>query len=164
MAPNQSYKSFECDADDLDGPSCFEYISCSLFKKFSQNFEIEGLKEIENVQDGFKSANGFFYEQEIKYYWSTIYMRIVSTIFASIGFYLIYMPILNDLKWVPFIDYQIKRNGSQAVLLVAILTTATLLSMVAAFAWLFSKPLYAMPMLLMAGVGTFMVIFWDHIG
>ncbi len=92
MAPNQSYKSYECNVDDLDGPSCFEYISCSLFKKLSQNFKIEGLQEIERVQDGIKTANAFFYEQEVEYYWSTVYMRIFSAIFASIGFYLIYMP------------------------------------------------------------------------
>jgi len=136
-------------------------LCCSLCNIVSSIFSNKISKEIEHVKDGIQTAPEYFYDQEMQFYWSTIGYRLLAAAFALTGQYLIFMPLMNDLNWIPFIGFLLQKLEAQAVLAIAMVTTATLQFLVISIAWLFYKPLFAMAMSLMAGLGTYMVFYWD---
>ena len=88
-------------------------------------------------------------------------MRPTGMALCIIGFYLLFIPIIKLLSWIPLVGWLISSLASLAAILFALIVGLTISTTVIAVAWLFYRPLIGIPLLLFVSTVVHLVWFYD---
>lgn len=80
------------------------------------------------------------------------------SIFASIaGWYLLFMPIITLLSWIPLVGSLLSYVVAFAAAIFAVITGGTIACLVLGLAWVFFRPLIGISLLLLTGGGIALI-------
>lgn len=111
--------------------------------------------------DGCMSAETFFKKQERTLKWSTLGFRFMGVFLAVMGLYMIFTPVILLLKWIPLVGFLLGGITSLAAAIFALVIGLTMSLLVMSVAWLLFRPLVALSLLALGGVGVYLTLFWD---
>ena len=83
---------------------------------------------------------------------------IVLTIF---GLFLLFMPIIALLKWIPLVGWLLSGVVTIAAFVFAFIVGLVLSLLVICIAWVFHRPLIGILMLTLVGIGVYFIFFFD---
>ena len=89
--------------------------------------------------------------------------RIIGVVLAVLGVFLIFTPVILDLKWIPLISVLLNGITSLATLFFSLIVGMTICLLVIAVAWLCFRPLLALSLLTLASISISLIFFWDRI-
>ena len=74
---------------------------------------------------------------------------------------MIFTPLIVILKWIPLIGFLLGSIAKLAALVIALVTGVTVSVFVISLAWLFFRPLFALTLLTISGVSTYLIFFYN---
>lgn len=80
------------------------------------------------------------------------------------GLYLILTPILAVLTWIPLVGALMSKVAFLASFIFALVIALTISLIIVALAWILFRPLAALGMVLLAGIGVYFIFFWKPEG
>ena len=80
---------------------------------------------------------------------------------AVVGLYMIFTPLILMLKWIPLVGFLLGGIATLAAAIFAFVIGLTMSVLVMSVAWLIFRPLLALSMLTVSGIGIYLSFFWD---
>ena len=74
---------------------------------------------------------------------------------------MIFTPLIVILKWIPLIGFMLGSIAAFASFLIALVVGITMSVFVISLAWLFFRPLFALTLLTISGVSTYLIFFYN---
>ena len=91
----------------------------------------------------------------------TSFFRVISWVLSVAGHYLLFIPIIQLLGWIPLIGYFLATVMSVAAFIVALLWSTIMHFLVLGLAWVYYRPIFGVTMLVLVGLGVGMLLFGD---
>ena len=88
-------------------------------------------------------------------------IRVVGIVLCVTGFNLIFTPIIVLLKFIPLIGALLGAIAALAAFIFALIVGLTLSFISIALAWILFRPLVAISLLTVAGIGGYFVFVWQ---
>ena len=116
---------------------------------------------VDYAEDGSRSAEKFFRNQEMTLHYSTIAFRLLGVVLAVAGLYLIFTPLILLMKWIPFVGFLLGGIAVLAAAIFAFVVGLTISLLVMSIAWLVFRPLLSLSLLTVSGIGIYLAFCWD---
>lgn len=144
-------------AADADQGCC--YICTCVNECFNAVFE----EVVYCAKDGFqKSSKAYFDELDSGSKTAACIIRPLGIFFTVLGLYLLFMPIIALLKWIPLVGWLLGGVVSLAAFLFALVVGSVLATFVIAIAWIFYRPLLGLLMFTLVGIGVYFIFFFGE--
>ena len=116
---------------------------------------------IDVVEQGIRNENDVFKDMILKNTSQTSLFRMVSWLLSCGGHFLLFMPIINMLAWIPLVGYFLATMFSVAALLIALIWSTIMHFLVLGLAWVYYRPIFGVTMLTLVVVGCGVLLFSD---
>ena len=87
--------------------------------------------------------------------------RFLGVFLAVAGLYLIFTPLILMMKWIPLVGFLLGHITALAAALFAFVIGVTMSVLVMSIAWLIFRPMVALSLLSVSGIGIYLAFFWD---
>ena len=141
------------DADETcaDGVCCLicKCVNCFMNAAFEEviDFVVEGIQEAEDIfnknEESMKTVGNI--------------IRPVSIVLCTIGFYLLFMPVIKLLAWVPLVGSLLSAVAGLAAFVFALVVGGTVACLVLGLAWLFYRPIIGITLLFVTAIGIALI-------
>ena len=139
----------------------FSMICCYMCMCVNGCFSLIFEDAIDYAADGTKTMTQYFNYEERQLDFVTKLIRCLCVFLSIVGFYLIFTPIILLLKWIPLVGAFLGACASICAGLIAFVVGLTLSLLNMALAWLMFRPLVSVGLLTLAGIGGYLLFFWN---
>lgn len=87
-------------------------------------------------------------------------MRVLGIVFTILGIFLLFMPLISLLNWIPLVGKFLGYAVSLAAAVFALVVGGLLSCLTIAIAWVFFRPLFGICLLTATGVGVYFLFFF----
>ena len=115
---------------------------------------------VDGCINGTRSSEEFFKDQDEKVKNLGRYVRPGAIILHILGWYLLFIPIITLLTWIPLVGSLLGFAASIAALLFSIVFGGTIACLVVAIAWLVFRPLLGISLLGVVGLMVYFIGFY----
>ena len=88
-------------------------------------------------------------------------VRIGGTLLCMLGFWLLFAPMINALRMIPFVGYLLSSFVFLAAVIFSIVIGLTLSVLTIAIAWVYFRPIVGIPLLALVSISTYLTFFYD---
>jgi len=112
---------------------------------------------IDFVVEGIQEAEDIFNKNEESMKTVGNIIRPVSIVLCTIGFYLLFMPVIKLLAWVPLVGSLLSAVAGLAAFVFALVVGGTVACLVLGLAWLFYRPIIGITLLFVTAIGIALI-------
>lgn len=116
---------------------------------------------VDFLEESHESADTIFKKHDAAVKTAGKIIRPVSIILTIIGFYLLFMPIIVLLSWIPLVGSLLGMVFALAAAIFAFIVGGTVACLVVGLAWLRFRPLIGALLLAATALGVFLICFID---
>ena len=89
------------------------------------------------------------------------YIRPMGILLCIVGLHLLFSPIITQIQFIPLVGYLLSWMTALAAFTFAVVVGLTLATLTMAVAWVFFKPLFGVPLLLITAQVGYIILFYD---
>ena len=89
------------------------------------------------------------------------YIRPIGILICIVGLHLLLSPIITQLQFIPLVGYLLSWMTALAAFTFAVAVGLTIATLTIAVAWVFFKPLFGVPLLLITAQVGYIILFYD---
>ena len=155
--PKQIKVAFDQDNGSSVEASCpMTLICCYVVEKL---FKVMAQETINEVRVGLKSTDEVFALMIQESYSTTVIFRFLSWALSILGHWLLFMPIINLMAWIPLVGHLLSSILSFAAIIFAFIWASMVHLIVFALAWLYYRPLFGILMISLTVMGAVALLF-----
>lgn len=147
------------DADNVD--SMGNWMCCYICNCVDMCMNTAFEEVVDCVKDTKMTAEQFFDEQDEMIKMAARVIRPCGIIFTIIGLFLLFMPVIALLKWIPLVGWLLGGIVSVAAFVFALVVGTVISCLVIAIAWVFYRPLIGVSLLVLVGIGVYFIFFFN---
>ena len=89
-------------------------------------------------------------------------IRILGVLLSTLGFYLLFVPFIVELSWIPLVNSFLASSAAAAAFSLAIIAGMTSSIAIAALAWVFYRPLMGISMLTLVSISIYFTFYYEQ--
>ena len=124
---------------------------------FNATFE----EVVDCVRDTMMSAEEYFDAMASEIKTAARCIRPTGIILNILGLFLLFMPVISLLKWIPLVGWLLGGIVAVAAFVFALVVGSVIACLVIAIAWVFYRPLIGVLFLTLVGIGIYFIFFFD---
>lgn len=150
-------QSTDADSSETAGNWMCCYICNCVDMTFNAAFE----EVVDCVRDTKMSAEDYFDAMASKIKTASRCVRPTGIFLTILGLFLLFMPIIELLNWIPLVGWLLGGVMFVAALVFALVVGSVLSCLVIAIAWVFYRPMIGILFLTLVGIGVYFIFFFD---
>ena len=116
---------------------------------------------VDCVRDTKMSAEDYFDAMASKINTASRCVRPTGIFLTILGLFLLFMPIIELLKWIPLVGWLLGGVMAVAAFVFALVVGSVMSCLVIAIAWVFYRPMIGVLFLTLVGIGVYFIFFFD---
>ena len=150
-------QSTDADSSETAGNWLCCYICNCVDMTFNAAFE----EVVDCVIDTKMSAEDYFETKASEIKTASRCVRPTGIFMTIFGLFLLFMPIIALLKWIPLVGWLLGSVVAVAAFVFALVVGSVLSCLVIAIAWVFYRPVIGVLFLTLVGIGVYFIFFFD---
>lgn len=117
-----------------------------------------------HAKDGDETAKQYLKDQESMIDTTGTMMRLAGIFFTILGIFLLFMPMISLLSWIPLVGKFLGVAFALAAGIFALIMGGLISCLTIAIAWVFFRPLFGICLLTATAVGVYLLFFFKPDG
>lgn len=116
---------------------------------------------VDCVKDTKMSAEAYFDSQAPQITTPSLIIRPLAIQLLVFGLFILFMPCIELLNWIPFVNWLLDGTVAVAAIMFALLVGVIISGLVISIAWVFYKPLVGVLSLIMLAISVYFIVFFS---